>query len=403
MKTILYYPIVALLLVLVFDATMFHFLPDDYASQFPDYRRDPPPSIGGYDRYPNGYFVKHAARGFDIGRNREGAHWVDGVAYPIWSNSLGCFDDEPPKAGDYIYFAGDSQTWGYTPFEQKFGTIVEQRSGKSVVKCGVTHTGQLHQFDKFLGVVEEIGYPPRAVLVFYDSNDPANDYAYPHATVIDGWLVNSASLDEENEIVRHADEELREKLKLRLKEIEEKSASWRWRFNRSAKPYSLSLNVAVSLKNRLAKAVQGQTGQDSGGRTRKQIYSLPKEKGRKFWYEDNPNTRRNKGAILQFKKWAINNGVDLIVALIPPKTRALNASWYEELRGFLTTNEISHVDLAPEFKRRGLASQDLYWNHDAHFNPRGNEAVAEILIDELQHLFQKRRASPSDPDPNSNE
>jgi len=37
-----------------------------------------------------------------IGTNRRTEHWVDGVTYPIWSNSIGCFDREHIRYDPYV-------------------------------------------------------------------------------------------------------------------------------------------------------------------------------------------------------------------------------------------------------------------------------------------------------------
>ena len=177
--------------VLAFDIISFWLLPAGYLLQFREYRRDSGPEVGGFADYPRYYFVRHPQRGFDIGTNRRTDHWVDGVTYPIWSNAIGCFDKEHTRYDPYVYFAGDSMTWGYTPFEQKFGTLIENMTGVRILKCGVTHTGQRHQYQKFIEIVEQIGRLPRALFVFYYWNDIANDYAHPHSTVIDGWQVNN--------------------------------------------------------------------------------------------------------------------------------------------------------------------------------------------------------------------
>lgn len=177
------------LFIIILDLTMFNFLPDHYLSAFPRYRyiaENAPPVGGGRGLNANGYYIEHQERGFDIGSNKTGRHWVDGVTYPISSNSIGCFDSEHTAYNRYVYFAGDSLTWGFTPFDQKFGTIIERLTDTEILKCGVSHTGQLHQFSKFVELVKKIGKPPKAIFIFYHSNDLANDYAYPHSTVIQG-------------------------------------------------------------------------------------------------------------------------------------------------------------------------------------------------------------------------
>ena len=114
----------------------------------------------------------------------------------MYAAALGCFDVEwSPPPTDYYYFAGDSMTWGYAPYETKFATVFETLTGIDSVKCGVTHTGTIHQFAKFREVTAKIGTLPKKVFVGYFFNDTANDYAHPHSTVVDGWLIDDAYLD----------------------------------------------------------------------------------------------------------------------------------------------------------------------------------------------------------------
>src|SRR5262249_1893355 len=121
--------------VLMFDAACYALLPANIAIRFPGYKDDNASEVSGAIGYSRDYYVRHPERGFDIGPGRRGTHVVDGVKYPIWGNGYGCFDkdwEQVPK--DYYYFAGDSMTWGYTPFEDKFPTVYERLTGKSSFK-----------------------------------------------------------------------------------------------------------------------------------------------------------------------------------------------------------------------------------------------------------------------------
>src|SRR5262249_31185909 len=68
----------------------------------------------------------------------------------------------------------------------------------------------------------------------------------------------------------------------------------------------------------------------------------------KYWYFDNPKAINNKKAILLFKNFSTDNKITLIMVLIPPldKTVYSDTKYYEELRNFLTDNEIRFIDLS---------------------------------------------------------
>ena len=146
----------------------------------------------GYPRY---YFSADQAKGFDISKNTSKAlvkvKPSESPPYEVWGNSLGCFDEEIQAGRKYsIYLAGDSFTWGYAPLASKFGQILEKKLGVDVASCGVSHTGQAHQFQKFREISEILGYFPDLVVVNVYYNDIDNDLSHPHSTVIDGYLVD---------------------------------------------------------------------------------------------------------------------------------------------------------------------------------------------------------------------
>jgi hypothetical protein len=398
-KLILVNILFASLLILIFDVAMFVFLPANYVWRFPEYRFISPPDVGGRGRYPNSYFVKHQKRGFDIGRNKRGRHWVDGVTYSIWSNSLGCFDNDHLEYNRYVYFAGDSFTWGYTPFDAKFGTLIEQSTGTQILKCGVTHTGQRHQFGKLIEIVKEIGKPPRAIFVFYSSNDVANDYAHPHTTVIQGWQVNNVSLNSNNELVRHSHEELTRRIQDNLTKAQankKSKAGWRERVKGHLKYYSLSINILVYLRDHFVAMTHKATTPGGEARSRrksadsyKTFYALPQEDNGMYWYLENPRALKNQASLLDLANFARDSNAKFVVVLVPSKQRATDTKWYEQVRHFLTNNRIRHIDLTSKFGQEKLTSSDLYWRADGHLNPSGNRIVAEILIEEFPAIFRQ--------------
>src|SRR6266478_4953026 len=170
--------LIVLLTIIFFDVMMFFFLPNEYALNFNEYRED-------FQR-------------------------------DILAPNIGM---QGPFSKDYVYLTGDSYTWGYAPFHKKFGTVIENLTGIQILKCGITHTGQQHQYDKFVEIVEQIGILPKAIIVFYCANDIANDYAYPHSTVIDGWLVDNVGLDKDDKRVKISEIELRKSIDKKLLDL----------------------------------------------------------------------------------------------------------------------------------------------------------------------------------------
>jgi len=285
-------------------------------------------------------------------------------------------------------------------------------TGVRILKCGVTHTGQRHQYRKFIEIVEQIGRLPRALFVFYYWNDVANDHVHPHSTVIDGWQLNSVSLDENYQVVRHTDQELAQKLARNLERYAgRKLVTREKRLKNLLSRYSLTVNLIKSLWKRVAR-----TGQPDAAphampvrgnahtflcRTKaphRDIYALmclgSNEEG--SWFADNPIARENKSALLAFRDFAARNQLPLVIVLLPvgpledPQGGdGLNPEHYREVRDFLDAEGIRFVDLTLRFRARGLAASELHWKKDAHFSPMGNRAIAEALIEEFPRLLSK--------------
>lgn len=379
-------------LVFLLDLIAYAALPKNTFPDFREYRRvgwTNRPSVAGRGLYPKDYYVADSVSGFDIGVNRRNTHWVEGMEYPIWSNSLGCFDTEHESSDGYVYLAGDSQTWGYTPFESKFGVLLESAIAQPVLKCGVSHTGQLQQLEKMQRVVSRIGHAPERIFVFYSENDPANDFAYPHTTVIDGWMINNVMLNRDNEITHISSQELEQIISANLRELqsqEDEQSIEGSRLNTFLRHYSLSFNLfRHSLRIAKEKLAADTNNQAEGSSSRyRSFYWLPVEKDGRFWYEDNEIAHANKDALIGFMRLANEMGSELTVVLIqPPPPFPFDAMWYSELHEFLGANDIRFIDLAEEFIESGLKRKDLIWEGDGHFNPEGNKAVAEVLVREF--------------------
>jgi len=118
-SSLIYISILAISLI-TFDILSYFFSPQDLVSSFSYYRCSEcveAKNIKGKGQYPFDYFEAHPDRGFDIAPGRRNRfHIVDGHAYQIWSNALGCYDREQQQNIPYLYIAGDSQAWGYTPY-----------------------------------------------------------------------------------------------------------------------------------------------------------------------------------------------------------------------------------------------------------------------------------------------
>jgi hypothetical protein len=368
------------LALLAFELVAFFFAPASLVARLWPYRCftcQPPPRMAVADEPLHGYFAAHPERGFTIARNVPPMHhYVDGVYYQVFSNSLGCPDRPPPaNLGRYVYLGGDSHAWGYAPFEAKFGTLLEQDLGAPVLKCGVVHTGQAHQLSQMRDVIAEVGSRPAVIVVTFDPNDISNDFAHPHATVIDGWMVDVRSVraDASGAFAVHERDrnEVRAALGRALAERERAPEVDPLTF--TARKYSVIANILTSLKNRLGNAHAPE---------RETIY-MPAYG--QIEYLDSPYTERNRDAILGIRDFAQSINAQFLFVLMPSRYDYADPEYYAEIRTFLTTNGIAHLDLNTDFA--GHALYEVFWPKDWHLNPRGNAIAAERIGARLKAML----------------
>jgi hypothetical protein len=376
--------LITLASVALFDLAAYHLLPKTLDARIPGYRQAASGDdliIGGRGSYPKDYFVPNASRGFDIGAGRKARHYVQELGfYHIWGNELGCFDRPLTRSEldkGFVYLAGDSFTWGYVPFEQHFGSLLEQRIEQRVLKCGVTHTGQLHQFEKFKEILAGIGRDPQLVIVNYYANDIANDFAHPYATVIDGWQVDNVGLLPPDKLLRID----RETLKSRIGEKLHAHAGNAGSVQDWLRRYSVSFQVLLKLTGKQ----KPKKKQDKGVKYRS-IYDLYAESGVSPFLL--PKAERNREALLEWHAHADSTGYPLLLALIPPAAEAKNTDYYADLRAFLRNNEIEYADFTEYLRDRGAKHvSELFWPSNRHLNIAGNLEYATFLSKAVQRTL----------------
>lgn len=366
----------------VFDIAAYLLLPPSLAKTFGDYRvsseqRSVPWQISrGYPRY---YFVADPELGFDIAPNAKGFHSGEDYHYEVFSNAAGCFDQNPPNlyaTSDYYYFAGDSFTWGYSPYEKKFATIFEKLSGVPSAKCGVTHTGTLHQYGKFRRFAPLVGRYPAVVVVGFFPNDIANDFVHPHTTVIDGYQVNTKILDAKNHRIISlsiADAEKKWRAVVNQKRHESKSA---WSL---LKHYSLLANMVKEIRNRMVSILpDGRDTPDTPQET--EFYRITPDVAKTLGYDNLALTRANRGALTTWKADSTGNNYRLVMLLIPDRSSFNNIRYFDELKVFLEAISVDYLDLTMVFRTGNHDSSEIYLPHDGHFSENGNLIVANALV-----------------------
>lgn len=367
--------------LLLFDLAAFHLLPHRLVEQFPEYRKSTlPRGFAGRGSYPQHYFVEDPVTGFDIGPNRTGQHWVEGETFEIWSNALGCYDEDHDRARDYVYLVGDSYTWGYAPYEEKFGKLLQDSAGWPVYKCGVTHTGQRHQLEKLLRIEQEVGRAPVAMITMWYLNDIANDHYFPHTTVIEGWQVDTVATAADGTAIPQDRALLAARVKQRIKDFENAPPPVPPYLRDQLLNYSLTLNLVRWCWHRLFPKAENAPvgGTVTGASDLGTVYDVEIERDGRLYYRANPVAAENKAALLELKQHAHDVGALFAVLIIPPREHTTDPKWHAEVHEFLDANGISYIDLATEFAEGG-ENADTVFLMDGHFNRHGNRVVAELI------------------------
>ncbi|WP_320668161.1 hypothetical protein [Prochlorococcus sp. MIT 1307] len=342
---------------------------------------NPRDGIGrGYPRY---HHKANVERGFDIRPSSSKilakSKPTEYKAYYVWGNSLGCFDFEDSKESQYdIYLAGDSFTWGYAPLDKKFGTIIEKSTQLRVAKCGVTHTGQGHQFSKFKDIKNKLGYSPKIVIVSVYHNDVINDFMYPKTTVMEGYQVDFKKIVNKKIII------------IPSKEIEARFKTWMtsqthekilYRRITSLKYWSASFIVLDhSIQKIKAIFFDKNSKQPSYGHSDFDLDS---------YKTSNPIARSNMMFIKQWIEHSRKNNYKLIFSTIPD--RASTSKTYEGFHLYVESLNGLSWDFA-EYIEMNHAKKNIFWKNDPHFNIEGNRLYAEYLKKKLSKYDKKNES-----------
>lgn len=339
------------------------------------------------DRHIRYYYQADAAKGFDIrpnvGKIRTS---VDNppLAYDIWSNELGCFDE--PYRGDknVILLMGDSFTHSYAPFQDKWGARLEKFLQYRVLKCGVNGYGTRQELLKAKDIIARIHTSPRLIIVGYFWNDLTDDYSFPSLTVLDGFLVvrDDKYLDHQTG-------------RLKMAVLNRQYTLWDKLSGRYPLGFGEMLNYFLDqhliLVNLFNDARLKLFPPQASYTNPLDFIAFSKEPWvRQVWIKHQENL---KG----FKELAAAQGAKLLLVLIPTNTqvypfltggRQLDLERPNRLlSAFLQKEQIPYLDLLPLFRqyadqtpRQRLSSaKDLYWQANSHWSLKGERLTALLV------------------------
>jgi hypothetical protein len=286
---------------------------------------------------PRPYYVASDERGFDIGFSQATtSHVFTDGSFSVWSNELGCFDMSYSNE-ESIYVTGDSFAWGFSDFDDKWGTLLEKKIGTRVLKCGVDGYGTKQELLKAREIIGRLEKKPNRIIVSYlGANDVDDDLAFPHYTVIDGYRVP---------IYQGV-----------------ATATPLARFKRFMTAHSGLYNMSKnSIRNVFSR--QAPVATSTTGYTEAQY-------------------KNNFKNIYGFIGLATTTNASLTIVLVPSKAELVagQTTYNNELKKYLQAfPAVQVIDLYPDFKAHFDRGEQLYWKKDGHWNEAGNKLAAELI------------------------
>lgn len=334
----------------------------------------------GFD-FPKGYHVQ--AKNYDNVTTHDIAKnypittfkFADGQ-HEIWSNGLGCFDSPYQGEKDYVLLVGDSFTWGFTPYEYKWGTVLEKEVGKRVLKCGACGAAAGWEYYKIVRTIDAIKNTPQLIVIGYCiGNDLWEDYLFPNpAPKPKGTIWSLKELLTEHSIIYNMVKKI-EILRIIGKKI-----------GIVARP-----TVTLTPVNGIAP-----------------LYS--QSPVNISWLQD--AWKKHLNYLDEIGKLADKNGSKMLIVLIPNREQVYeflrpevgNIDWdftNKKIQYFFKGKGVYILDLTPAFRefadqtpRKSLnREKDLYWKYDGHWNIRGNH-LAGLMI--AKYILENNLISTAD-------
>jgi hypothetical protein len=329
------------------------------------------------------YYEEVPERVIDIRPNvKDGEISFYGESFPFWSNELGCFDEPYKDEKPFVYLAGDSLSWGYTSFEDKWGTQLEKVIDTRILKCAVSASGSRHQYLKAKEILTAHPHPKLILVGYFSQNDALDDYYFPQFVYRGGERVDNPTPGKvpTEEEYKALDE------KLYFHQTYCTTGAPAHPFFQRIKCFLYNHSALYVLVTKGIKSVLGMEIHKDGS-----VFPPPPEEAFETHF----------AAIKDLEKLAFDQGALLVFVMIPSREEVypeiygeVASSTKNRVKNFFTTEGILHVDLEPVFKdiakqRKELnpkTAGDLYWPIEWHLNVLGNHAVA---YGTARYLYEK--------------
>lgn len=344
------------------------------------------------------YYRADKINGFDISKNFPNILLAfRQYSFSVWSNELGCFDKPYKCEKNYILLVGDSFTWGHTPFENKWGNVIENYLEYRVLKCGVSGYGTKQEYFKIKKVIEQIKKLPKLIIVgYFIGNDFTDDVLFPNYTVVEGYVVrknllvdwhaggvplvakikskSTTQLKREVENwIKYGNPQFSEKNKLKI--ISAKFQRW---LSKHSIIYCYLKKLLLRWKIWEATLATPESELNFNSQEIKKLKWL-----KKAWKNHLENFKK-------IKHLADKNNSKLLVVIIPWNPNEIFKTYL--LTKFFKKERINYINLCPLFiqyvnKNKNYPSKEMwpfknsyfYWEDDAHWNINGNK-LAGLLV-----------------------
>ena len=351
-------------------------------------------NIGSSKEEPPQYYFQKTDYGYDITPDFTPHPMLIDGCYKcnVWSNEIGCFDYSIKHFQgnkNTILLLGDSFTWGYTDFNDKWGTLIEKLCSFPVLTCGVGGFGIKQEYMKGRKILDDFNIGT-IIVGYYVGNDLEDDYHCPRITVLEGCLVSKVVL---SDIERGKKETIISDNPSHIDKI--KALLWyNSRIYRVIVPKIKYILYQIGLDKLFYRIGLLRHGTRASNNIGLAFYNYD-------WIKDAWEDHfRN---LLAFKQLSYTLNKNLLFIVIPTKEQVYTKIFeckdiYAKdkidinrpnkiLYKFFKDNKITYLDLLPLFRyyAREIDScfldpaMDLYWKYDGHWNVRGNH-LAGLLV-----------------------
>lgn len=340
-------------------------------------------------------FVVDTDAGFDLADNyKDGTHTTIESEYPVHTNNIGCFDDDVTLNTSHNILIGDSFTWGFSPLDKKWTTIVEKNTKQKLVKCGVPAYGPKQSLFKLKKIIKKIGKAPKTIIFTYYWNDLNDDHTGLPSTVFDGILVNRLkSFNYANGKVEYlSDNELLSAYQQYKKHgnSDYLDLSTYKKLKYWIKTNSIISNIVYNYVNRNAQVkvepiVYGNTAQYQNYLARMSPDKYP-------WLKEAWNKHLSK--IDEMIDYAKSIDSKFMIMLLPSKDHVYQNNINEEtlsnieksrlrLKNHFEYKNVQYFDLFDDFSMAAKQTNNLYLSNDLHFSHEGETLAGKVISDYL--------------------